>query len=343
MLADDLAAAAAMLTPRDIWYHTWNSMAKQVARAERLSLRRDVVQTAQHLACSRPSSMRDTIDLAKPPYPLTWIEWADTDKREIREQFGLINMSGTVHPTRVGALVTQIGDDGDEYRVEFAWTHGGPEKLCVSIACITLNLGETRSGMVLTRDEILKTIVGRKDQPGSYWAIYKNKPAELEAYADLLTRIGYGTADVAKEDLNKLIRDPFVEPQIRQLYQANLADVDSETLFLTSFLLLFNTFNATSRKREDLSKINKSRKKQKKQQLLEYDTILMRLSKREREEGRPGMGGHGTGSAKMSHVCRGHYKRLTKPDGSSRLVWWRSHWRGSGARAGVGRNREVAL
>jgi hypothetical protein len=141
VLADDIAAAA---VSRDFhWRKTWNHFAEKIAKAERLVLRRDVVQTAQHLAASRPSSMRDTIEFARPIFPSCWIEWADADKREILELFGLRNMSGSVHPVRVGALITHHeGADGPgACTIEYAWTHGGPDGIFVCTVAAELALG----------------------------------------------------------------------------------------------------------------------------------------------------------------------------------------------------------
>jgi hypothetical protein len=69
MLADDIAAAAKAASPDYLWAHSPRTLADSVRNAQHLVLRRDVVQTAQYLACSRPSSMGETIEMAIPPYP----------------------------------------------------------------------------------------------------------------------------------------------------------------------------------------------------------------------------------------------------------------------------------
>jgi hypothetical protein len=148
-------------------------------------------------------------------------------------------------------------------------------------------------------------------------------------------------APSAVVDLSAAINSPRLEPRVRELYESNKVDVDGEALFTISVLLLLNAINATQRQPEDLSRLNRSRQKQRKRPLMGYETVLMRLSRPERTSG--GSTGTGHGGPKTAHICRGHYKRLVRPGKAPRLVWWRYHWRGGGPRQSADRTREVTL
>lgn len=301
-------------------------LAQSIRSAVRMNLEPSTVHAAVALSLHKPSNLLKMIDLARAPHTKLWIEWAEADKRSAKEELKVYREDGRPHPHRVGCYIESLNDQGTHYRCEFAWDFTHTDE--VQYASVDFEVDLANVGVIEEphREAVREMI--RQDAVAQRSAAYlhSDRKSELEAMVDLSAVGTYGASRFIPA-LKRFMADTNAPAfGLRELQNSHRDDVQGESLYLITVLLLLNAVNATEQEPQDRRKLNKGRTLRGKPPLLNFNAVRMRLSKPERD--RETEGGTGTGGPKSLHICRGHLKRLKRPDGTTRLVWWREHWRG---------------
>lgn len=296
----------------------------------RLALDDTVTRTAVVASSDKPTNVEKMVDLLRLPYEQMWLEYSWWPKQEAMGALGLEPAtSAKEQPNRVGALLTALDETGRRIRCEFLWNFAVHKSVEVAFCSLTLDLDQVGVFEDAETEAYLRQSIAKNAQSkSSTVGLYQNRPAELEAYIRLggigsfdLSRMGSAMTQAAVES------GAMSVDTIKAVYQSHLKDVEEEALFVLGVLLLMASPNAVARKVEDRSKLNRARKRRGKREMPDFDHVVMRLSKPEREGSAGGLGAGG-GRGKRLHMCRGHWKRRRGKDGVVRPVWWRGHWRG---------------
>lgn len=289
--------------------------------AQCFSMSEDVALISMEICRSKPSSILSALDMARVPYPLTWIEWEPSHRIAERD-------NNKPQPRRVGCLL-DTDAAGSKGMFILAWTHGtGPGDISLDPVGLLfdwdLNSKEPVAAQYARAMGIkdIWTIEQRRTEVGKIpmalrWEKYSSVETERQASIDLNLRNQIVPVDFCLPFLHKAQMLPGTPH-----FESYCDDLAGELPFIEAFLLLLNSRNTiVEQTHEDLTRLNKARAKRKRPPLKEFITTRIKLNRIQRN--RTALG---TQHEVRTHLCRGHFK-LRK----SGVYWWSAHMRGTGA------------
>lgn len=285
-----------------------------VAKAVPFEIQPDVGRIAHAIQESSGAKLLTIHDFCRVPFKSTWFEWVGPSasfgtsmKEDSRSD------SEAPRPDRCGALVETLDDDMSVAMVTFAWVH---KNIGVNVSpyCLLFDWkGEKRIPKFtnpMPLDEVRAAFGKHRNDSDEVLN-------ELEARAEVLPN-----PRLIKLWLSVQAMGPEYLAQFK--YNA-LKDTEGEGGFVEGLLAALNSRNLVSvSEPDDMSRVNKARRRMGRPELLSFRTVRLSLSRnveRRRSEG--------SGEAMPLHMVRGHFKVR-----KSGIYWWSPFWRGDAA-AGV--------
>lgn len=304
------------------WHKAYGVAARRIERAIRYDLDPTLVPIILNFCHSRPGKILETIEWARPPAKLTWIEFAEHPRTEFRESVGLAlaNDHNPV-PQRTGLLIEAIDDKSTRYLVQVFWRHADGT-IHISAAAILIDLVD-RVAFAPSEEDIARGFLRK----GTLWSLHKPSPTNIADVQALHEHIALIPAPLYADVFDIVRRQG--DHHVDTLVEMGRSDTDPEVLFTIGTLLMMNTVNGLELQSHDASRLNRQRVKAGNPPLLAYSTARFRLSRPEKAALRQASADGGT---KAWHHCIGHPKRRKATNGSIRLIWWREHWRGDPSR-----------
>lgn len=254
-------------------YTRFGATTTKIARATKFVMESDFAQATCGLA-ENIEEVQRALRFCRPPFPLTWIEVATSD----RERFAVGEVAEAQTLTRrVGFLLESTSDDHSTWHVEMFWSLVPRENSSThNASMISLDIN-TRSEGELVHATSLK----------------------ISSYCDDSELLGHAEAAVRAG----LVRstDHFV--------QAVQQDWHGEVRFLLAALALLNARNVTETHEIDHTEFNRKRARRGRSPLTSHTTLTIRAEHRAGLV--PAARGSGAERAQIrSHFVRGHFKRL---------------------------------
>ena len=320
------------------------SLSAAIALAERFELTPEVSEAVTAVSRSRPSSILSAITYARPPYPKTWVEWCLHDNEN---QLGYKNNATEKRPKphRVGAMIEEITIDG-LYTITWAWSHRSHGINICPIGIIGSYKEDAiekfqkvrRSGATRELEERIfgeapsAEALAELDKPLSHqearefaarqefsWKRYSRDESEISALVEL-SRWGCLGTSIHGLRMAGYLKKTLPKDRFQELCDAWLNDIRGEGAFIQAFLILVNTKNGVASEREDISRLNRARRKARKAPLHEFLVTRMALS----NHAKRGVIGSGNSREQArQHYVRGHFK--VRKTG---VYWWSPFVRG---------------
>lgn len=310
MFADDLIQN---LLPNKHKYANEQAIFEGLSKAARFKFDRSVVEAAQSVAYTSLKSILDALPLARLPAPTVWIEWSETERLEFRNRFpDKHEDDGKKIPHRMGLLLTELPSQGFEIRLAF--TVLGMSEPEYGMGYLTFTPDSEDVSDIITHPEFL-----------SAKRVYGKSSEEIEAAALLSAKVDHHiAASMRMQMAQAAVRDPSAIPIMEHCIEIDQRNLQSESIFAISCLLLLNSRNALSYTEPDLSKLNLARAKRKAPPLLDHKVTTMKIG-RAAQRRLTRLGANGT--TPLFHWHRGHFKvRRTG------VFWWNGHFRGDRSR-----------
>jgi hypothetical protein len=292
--------------------------------AQCFTLSDDVAAICTDVCRSRPSSILGAIDLTRAPYPLTWVEWAPSQRH------GAVDNHKPI-PRRQGALLVTNNAGSKGYFIQ-AWVHGQDEVSLNPLALI-FDWDSTSAEPVSAqyarmiglnpasasnRAAALHAEIAAQPLPGR-WAHHAASDKERHAVVELELRATLVPLTFCLEFIAAAGIRPGTAP-----FESYCNDLGGELPFIEAFLLLLNSRNTVvEQTRDDYSRLNRARAKAKKPPLREFINTRIRLS--QVQANRAQAIAPGDRRAARAHTVRAHFKVRR-----SGVYFWNSHLRGQG-------------
>jgi hypothetical protein len=299
--------------PDDFWAAYASGLVAQ-ASCGRMEIGQDVVSAAFEVMRSRPMTILSALHLARPPFPVTWLEWVMVPPAEIRRRGWLIveHEPGTYKAILFGLesddaiIVAGIG--------AILWSGTSPHEPDEA------ELEEASKALAETRSTSAAALDARSPDT------FPGGEAEAKQYQRLLKDI---TAEdlVASRDLADLIELHSIEHgwfgDVIDLHDDAYPEADRLCRELVAVLLLLNSRNATETgTAPDLRAVNRARVRKGNPPLLPLCPVILDITRRLRAARRAGISA--TPSDIRAALVRGHFKARR-----SGVFWWSPHVRGS--------------
>lgn len=344
-LYDKVMAAPGTLVDR-AFFGSFTNIAKKLQTAQCFLIEKDLANACEEVCMSRPSSIVSALNHTRLPYPVTWIEWHPNER-------GLLTIQNDKPaPRRMGCLIlsNKEGNKGtaiymwehdkkntppeyakyitegdgseltlDPFGIIFDWS-GSKDPVMVQYAkSIGYSIGEEVWSKKYTgrgREDYRKSL-----QNSRRWKSLSHFESEVEAYMELEKTAGIVPLDECADMFSS-----FVGPALLpggEMHDNFMQDLEGEFAFTQALILMLNTKNSVvQRNKEDLTKLNKSRARNRKPPLKEFTITNIRLNKvHARTANASGM----SREVARRHMVRGHFKLR-----SSGVYWWSAHIRGMG-------------
>lgn len=324
-LYDMLLAAQGSLIDR-LFMGAYTKIAPDLLRAECFELSKDIVNACDSVSHSKPSSILSALPISRVPHEITWIEWVPHDHNKM-----VLNSKPV--PKRMGCML--VSDKaGQQGAAIFAWAHSD-ELHDLTLNPVSLVFNWSEDGIPMK--EILRMHFGipiekfavttpprdkfeKELQSDPNWKQYAGDEREIDAFMELENRVCY-IPNKYCIDLYK--SNKSMHPPNGVWYRNFEADLVGELPFVEAFLLLLSTRNTiVERKRDDFSRLNKARSRNRKPPLKEFTTTSLKMN---RVQANRGFIVSGTRESARAHVVMGHFKLR-----SSGVYWWSAHTRGFG-------------
>lgn len=298
-----------------------SSMATSLKKAQHFEFARPMLQAADRVRRTKPSTMLAALPMVRFPYRKTWFEWLGADVHGDR---GPTPNKPT--PQRMGVLIDCLDDALQIGFATWAWQHHGGAHPVVCPLGITFDNSD--DGRLTGLAEKFGKLVDHPLQPvsedrvralmaNSRFAKLATDAREVAATVQLERRIRTSATPHTAEMLNVLGRVPGGAEAIKSAQ----SDIEGEPLFLYSLMILLNSRNVVYRETEDLSRLNRARAKQRKAPLLPFTKTTIVLSRV--QSNRAGAGANEI--ERRRHLVMGHFKVR-----STGVYWWSPHARGRG-------------
>lgn len=312
------------------------ALCKELTKAQCFQLSEEISFACSDVYRSRPSSLLGALDLIRAPYSRTWVEWSPSQREGNRDNHQFMGMEKPM-PKRVGALTITDPACRQGYMI-LSWLHHD-DTLMVNPFGLIFDWDSGDTEPVLSQymhavygnlpwvTNVLQRKLSQKLDMPDRWKPY-DSPTEREA-ADRLCLRG----DIIPLEIFMPFITSYELFPGHKWYESFCDDLAGELPFVEAFYLLLNSRNSIiQQERDDFTKLNNARRKNKKPPLKEFISTRLRISRVMSNRAR--LSGVSREEARY-HLCRGHFK--TRRTG---VYWWSSHPRGKKG-ADVRREYEV--
>jgi hypothetical protein len=279
-LADQLLAARGTANDR-LTAGSISALAADVARAECFELSEDVRNACYQVQRSKPSSIVSALPMARIPYAKTWIEWVGQPNGEDPP---------SASPCRFGCLYNAPDGDLDAgimtfvssptpgrggvgvvpYSIYFDWGKRGAERM----ELFSADLNAALNSDTITAHERVRTmpVAEVAKAMSERWPEYTGLQAERQAAVWLWQ---HALAVPGPYSL-KYLRKSYMRDEDQEQF---IASVSSVWPFSMSFIIMLNAKGALSTEKDDLSALNKKRRRLGRRALREFVVTRLNLSK----------------------------------------------------------------
>ena len=293
----------------------------------RMEIGQDVVGAAREVIKSRPSTVLSAFHLARPPFPVTWLEWLMEPTAQIRRRgwliveqdpgthrailFGL-ESDKTLQVAGIGMILRTETDPRGAVSFSEAEPKA-PRKIREKM------LSPSKPGRIFNVGKIFQRMFGNAPPPD---LAFSHDPAFQRAVKDL------SPADiVAIQELADRIEPHSIEHgsfgNIIEVTDEAYGEAARLCQELVAILLLLNSRNATETGPEpDLRAINRARTRKGDPPLLPLRPVILDITRRLRAARRAGISD--APSDIRAALVRGHFKVR-----KSGVFWWSPHVRGN--------------
>lgn len=306
MLADDLIASPELA----ILGEGRRQFVDHLRAAHRFEFDGAFANAADALGTTRPSAFERALGLCRLPYPLTWFEVANADRRRFQGSCGPEKKP----IRRIGALFSS-GESSSGWIAHLAWNfQDGSVNLC------PVAVGFDFSGP-LTFDKLYETVDRQKlaakmREANDPWADY---PDEVDASLRFTKRTLVMPSLYHMAAFSHLATHQMMDAG-QKIVSAGQDDWENEHPFWLGALALLNSHNTTQIvEGRDNTKLNKLRVRSGKHELLTFKTCRISPRLKTRIASENDLRGEGI----RAHFVRGHFK-IRK----SGIFWWSPFLRG---------------
>ncbi|MDD2794632.1 hypothetical protein [Acidocella sp.] len=304
--------------PEDFWA-AYASGLVATASCGRMEIGQDVVEAAHEVIKTRPSTVLSAFHLARPPFPVTWLEWLMEPTAEIRRRGWLI-----------------VEEDCDTYSAVLFGLESDEVLIAAGIGMILRTVSGPRTGVSFSEAELqaakkFKRQVLTISKVGRFFTkLFQRLPS-----GSLLTDPDYQrlVKDLSPNDIVALheLADRIEPHSIEHGSFGNAINPRDEAYGeasrlcqeLVAILLLLNSRNATETGEEpDLEAINRARTRKGEPPLLPLRPVILDITRRLRAARRAGI--PNAPSDLRAALVRGHFKVR-----KSGVFWWSPHVRGN--------------
>jgi len=244
----------------------------------RFLLDEHAIHTAVELTLGRPKVLLEAMRHLVIPWPRLWIEWPESGRAKLRQEFGDQGYTGPDRPLpeKLGFLLECTTENRRQGMVMWAWTSPAHDLITgnwPNIAPISPYF-DLDARLEQPADKIEGFLRGNLAR------MWRDNPIQLEALFDIWRTTQHGPNDWGFEYLRMLERQ--VGEEALPAHLANMwADVYGEWVIVPAILILLTS----SRKVVDYhpvdrSKINKHRAKRKQALLYDHTEVTMYLGER---------------------------------------------------------------
>lgn len=336
----------------DVGYSgAYTHLARALKDAQCFIMSPDLAEACEEVCWSRPSSILSAQHTLRAPYPKMWIEWFPND-RDKRARF-----NGKPKPTSMGCYL-RSDDNGTRGTAIYIWEHKLEPEFSKTFKCAELTLdpfgiifdwsGDAAKepvmvqyaksiGMAIPQADITEKYENQREgflktlRQSDKWKHLAGNTRELEAFIELEKTSGIIPLEICRGLFESPIGQRDLHPG-HPMFENFMEDLAGEFSYTQAFLMMLNSRNkVVSQTKEDMSRLNKARAKNKKPPLKEF--IVTDLSLNKTQQTRAGMLGIDRAAARR-HLVRGHFKVKY-----GQVWWWSPHLRGSGENSPVGRKQ----
>jgi hypothetical protein len=307
-----------------------------IRRAQKFVLDEAVASAVESVRQGRPSSIQSAIQYCVPPFPVTWIEWAQAPR--LFGQRGADLAPGTFATERVGMLVEAFPKTRQAGIIHLFWSFKEPETIQASVLCVIYDFAgelrrlkervatpETKAIFQQTfgrawqdhrpADEAILDAIAEKWPGQRKWLRNQTDREALLASVDHASCVPSGIV-LPPEAWTEVMRD---ERLLQGLISEGVGDWDGEVGFLQAAFIMLNCKNAVAQK-ETLPAPYRDRaiRRAGKQPPLIHRIVTLKLRGPERHAGE-----QASHASPRAHLVRGHFK--TRKSG---VFYWSPFVRG---------------
>ena len=334
----------------------FTTLAQGLRQSQCFLLSPNLAAACEEVCWSKPSSILSAQKMLRVPYQHTWIEWELDDrlKEHTRE-------NTKPKPLRMGCYI-HTNKEGTKGTAHYCWEHRISPELKEKYGAdipgfedmpeITLDpfgiifdfadgaepamVQYARSiGMNYTEEDLRARNIKAKEayrdamRRSEKWRYLAKDENEVEAYM----KLDESTGIIPLTMCEGMFRHPSLGQKLRagqKMFEDFMEDLSGEFIYIEAFLLMLNTRNrVVTQTKEDLSRMNKARLKNRRSPFREF--IITDLVLNKSHITRAGVTGMTRAEARR-HLVRGHFK--TRKSGS---YWYSAHMRSHGENSPVTR------
>jgi len=272
-LMDSIAQVAGIAPRGDPILSIYPDIWDRMAGAPRFLLDNAAVHASVEIGLGRPRVLLDALEHIQVPYPVMWVEWAESGREELRRRFQEEEIPGRPVPDRLGFLL-ETDTGGRKGTATWAWASSGVDVPNIAPIGAFFDLDRRIEQPSARKTGILQSNLGQ---------MWKDNPVQLEALKDIWRTAKHKPSDWGLKYFDVLY-SRFGD--IEERLNASYADVYGEYIEIwTIILLLTSSRQAVEYRQVDRSKINKARTKRRETPLLDHTEVVMHLSRHIKGEG----------------------------------------------------------
>jgi hypothetical protein len=273
---DTIANAAMMVRtarlPNDPLLKIFPAIDQKLRGTPRFLLDENAIHTAVELTLGRPKVLLEAMRHLRIPYRRLWVEWPESGRAKLREEFGDQGYIGPDRPLpeRLGFLL-ECDESGRKGQVTWIWTSPEHEELGGSFP----NVGAISPYFDLDSQTAQPSIRIEGFLRGNLCRLWKDNPIQTEALFDIWRTAEHRPSDWGYEYITTIAgQGASVEHAIANMW----ADVYGEYIIIWAVMLLLTSSRKTVDYRPvDRSRINKLRQKRKQFPLFDHTEVIMHL------------------------------------------------------------------
>src|SRR5215471_6335411 len=247
-----------------------STIVNELKQAQCFQLSQDISFACSDVLRSRPSSLLSAIDMIRSPYQRTWVEWSPSEREGNRDNFAIFEHEKPM-PKRVGALIWTDEKCSRGFMI-LAWEHKDGSLMMCPLGVIfnwdsgdgTPVIEQYLTSMYGDTDWVKRTVASKvswvRENLPDKWQRFDGDEREKAAAHELSVR----GEIIPLEPFVPFLAEFGLKPGV-DWYESFCDDLAGELPFIEAFFLLLNSKNSIIRQEKDnLTKLNKARARNKK-------------------------------------------------------------------------------
>jgi hypothetical protein len=292
--------------------HFYAPLAEAVKQAQRFELDATCCAAIGTISNAPIAKLIEARSLIRPPFESTWFEWVGSTAVH-RSDLSIPVAEGEIAPLRTGILI-ESKDCGPVGMASLVWSGrepNGAEQLVINPLSVIYNLGN--EDIDLPGVKSCMTLSEYQAEIGT-----RSKGLSEQTLSSLLRNVSV-TLNPRAESVAKRLADIHGD-HASQIIQSQVKDWSGELDFIHATMICLNSRNLMRREpEEDLSRLNKARRRLGRPPLLSFSNVKISLSASAVRR----VGVDVNTNSLRAHLVRGHFK-IRK----SGVFWWSPFVRG---------------